>query len=121
MIMTPPLRTMLKRWHCQFPLHLIEMHPHRRQHDQIELFLASAHSGQIRQAIIEPFDHRLWMQEDRATSKFLGRFDGNDRVPEGHKPAASRPVPAPISSARHGAGGIRCKTGAWASAKEMLS
>jgi hypothetical protein len=25
------------------------------------------------------------MQDHRATSKFFGRFDGDDRVPEGHE------------------------------------
>jgi hypothetical protein len=33
--------------------------------------------------------------------------------PRATSPAASRPVPAPISRVRRGVGGIRCTTGAW--------
>ena len=69
------------------------MHPHRRRHDQIELYLARSHSGQIRQAIIEPFDHRRPMQEHRATAKFFGRFDGDDRASEGYKSCRISPGP----------------------------
>jgi hypothetical protein len=40
------------------------------------------------------------MQEHRATAKFFGRFDGDDRVPEGHKSCRVAPGPrADIESA----------------------
>jgi hypothetical protein len=43
------------------------------------------------------------------------------RCPIFAKPAASRPVPAPMSRTRPGTVGIRCSPRRWLSAKEMLS
>jgi hypothetical protein len=57
-------------------------------------------------------DHRRRMQEHRATSKFFGRLDGDDRVSEGRKSCCIAACPAPISRARPGAGRISCRTGA---------
>jgi hypothetical protein len=44
--------------HGASPLRLVEMHPHRAQHDQIERLVAADDRCQVGQAVVEPLD--IW-------------------------------------------------------------
>jgi hypothetical protein len=44
--------------HCLSALQPVEMHPNGRQHDHGKLFIACSHDGQVRQAVVKPFDDR---------------------------------------------------------------
>jgi hypothetical protein len=68
--------------HGALALARIEMHPHRRQHDEIEALAPCVHLVEVGQGVVDPGDRCVAVQALAARAQFRRRLDGHDGVAE---------------------------------------
>jgi hypothetical protein len=69
--------------HRALALLLIEMHPHRSHHHNVELPAARDEMRELRQAVVQPLDCQLRMQRRGARAQFGCGLDRDDAVADG--------------------------------------
>ncbi len=92
-------------------LQRIQMHPDRREHDEIERLAACQHGMQMRQAVIEPFDAGRPMQRLSVRAQFVGRLDRDHAM--SHRRECRRIAPRARTDVQDAAGRIRYQMKGW--------
>lgn len=75
-----------KARHCPSTLQLVKMHPHSREHDDIESLVAGAQASEVRQAVVNPFEGMRPMEFNAREAQRIRGFDGDDPVALRGKP-----------------------------------